>query len=157
MKKAIIFYSYSGNTKRIAERIHSVVGGDIFEVKTKVKYPEDYDTVVEIGKKEVESGYKPEIEKSDVDLKNYDEIYLGTPVWWYTFAPAMKTFIESADFTGKTVYPFATNGGWIGRTFKDFEKECKGATVKNGLNVRFDDDTLVTSVRKIDEWAEKTK
>ena len=62
---------------------------------------------------------------------------LGTPVWWYTFAPAVKTVLSAADWNGKTVYPFATNGGWIGHTFRDMKTACAGADVKQGLNIRF--------------------
>ena len=51
----------------------------------------------------------------DVDLAQFDTIILGAPVWWYTFAPAMHTFLKNTDLSRKTIYPFATNGGWIGR------------------------------------------
>ena len=79
-------------------------------------------------------------------------IVLGTPVWWYTFAPAVHTFLTQQDLSCKTVYPFATNGGWIGHTFADIEKSCKGAEVKEGMNIRFDEDVLRTSEAEIDAW-----
>ena len=69
-------------------------------------------------------GYCPEIKPLNIDLGKYDEVILGTPVWWYTFAPAMHTFLKKNDLSGKTIYPFATNGGWIGHTFKDFANAC---------------------------------
>ena len=73
----------------------------------------------------------------DVDLAQFDTIIFGTPVWWYTFAPAMHTFLKNTDLSRKTIYPFATNGGWIGHTFEDFAKACPEASVKAGLNVRY--------------------
>ncbi len=76
----------------------------------------------------------------------------GTPVWWYTFAPAMHTFLKNQNWSGKTIYPFATNGGWIGHTFKDFKDICTGADVKAGLNVRFNEATLRTSMKDIEDW-----
>ena len=79
----------------------------------------------------------------------------GTPVWWYTFAPAMHTFLKSQDWSGKTVYPFATNGGWIGHTFKDFSEACTGAGVKEGMNIKFDEATLRTSMKDIEKWIGK--
>ena len=79
----------------------------------------------------------------------------GTPVWWYTFAPAVHTFLTQQDLSCKTVYPFATNGGWIGHTFADIEKSCKGAEVKEGMNIRFDEDVLRTSEAEIDAWIQK--
>ena len=82
-------------------------------------------------------------------------IILGTPVWWYTFAPAMHTFLKTQDWKGKTIYPFATNGGWIGHTFKDIKDACTGAEVKSGMNIKFDEATLRTSVKDIENWIDK--
>ena len=82
----------------------------------------------------------------------YDTIVLGTPVWWYTCAPAMRAFLTAHDLGGKTVYPFATNGGWLGRTLKDVAALCPGADVKPGLDVHFDDTTLRTPDKTIDRW-----
>lgn len=92
----------------------------------------------------------PEIEPLGVNLEEYDTIILGTPVWWYTFAPAVKTFLEQNDFSGKKIYTFATNGGWIGNTFKDVEKVCTGASVKGEINIRFDEDKLRTPKNEIE-------
>lgn len=64
----------------------------------------------------------------------------------------MKTFLNTYDLSGKTVFPFATNGGWIGHTFEDFEKACKGADVKKGMNVKFDEATLRTPEKEIEKW-----
>ena len=67
----------------------------------------------------------------------------------------MHTFLKSQDWSGKTVYPFATNGGWIGHTFKDFSEACKGADVKEGMNIKFDEATLRTSMKDIEKWIGK--
>ncbi len=157
MKSLIIYYSYLGNTKGIAELIHSKIGGDIARIETVVPYEGNYNKVVDQGQDEVNRGYCPEIKPLNIDLKNYDTIIIGTPVWWYTFAPAIHTFLNEQNFEGKTIYPFATNGGWIGHTFKDFENGCKGADVKAGLNVRFDQSTLRTAKKDIESWIDKIK
>lgn len=154
MKTLVLFYSYGGNTRGIAEMIQGITGGDIAEIETVKPYVGDYNTVVEQGKQEVDSGFMPEIKPLGVDLSAYDTIVLGTPVWWYTFAPAMKTFIHKSDLSGKTIYPFATNGGWIGHTFKDFEKGCVGADVKKGINIKFSNSSLRTPEEEIKVWAE---
>ena len=162
MKKVIVYYSYRGNTKSIAEMIQKSTGDDIARIETVVPYDGDYNSVVNQGQDEVNSGYCPDgvtgvyvlsginavfkpieilysdsnyvICKNDVQsssgIRMYDEVILGTPVWWYTFAPAMHTFLKENDLSGKTVYPFATNGGWIGHTFKDFANACGTADVK---------------------------
>ena len=64
----------------------------------------------------------------------------------------MHTFLKSQNWNGKTVYPFATNGGWIGHTFKDFKEACVGADVKSGMNIEFDQSTLRTSMKEIERW-----
>ena len=141
MKKVIVYYSYRGNTKSIAEMIQKSTGADIARIETVVPY----------------DGYCPEIKPLNIDLSKYDEVILGTPVWWYTFAPAMHTFLKENDLSGKTVYPFATNGGWIGHTFKDFANACGTADVKQGMNIRFDESVLRTSKSEIQKWIDSIK
>ena len=152
MKTLILYYSYGGNTKRIAEMIQKEIGGDIVRMDTVVPYDGDYDTVVNQGQRENAKGYCPELKPLHIDWKAYNTIILGSLVWWYTFAPAMHSFLKQTDLTGKIVYPFATNGGWLGHTLKDFEKACKGAIVKPGLGVRFDESTLRTPEKEIRTW-----
>lgn len=94
MKKVIVYYSYRGNTKSIAEMIQKSTGDDIARIETVVPYDGDYNSVVNQGQDEVNSGYCPEIKPLNIDLSKYDEVILGTPVWWYTFAPAMHTFLK---------------------------------------------------------------
>ena len=152
MKTLILYYSYGGNTKDIAEKIQKGIGGDLVRIDTAVPYTGSYNQVVDQGQREVDSGFCPELKPVKVDLDAYDTVVLGTPVWWYTFAPAMHTFLKQADLEGKTIYPFATNGGWLGHTMKDFEKLCKGAKVKEGLDVRFDGAKQRTSDAEIQRW-----
>lgn len=154
MKSIVIYYSYGGNTRKIAEKIQKAAGADIVEIETVKPYTGSYNDVVDQGHREVNSGFMPEIKPLKVDLSQYDAVILGSPVWWYTFAPAMKTFLNSADFSGKKVYPFATNGGWIGHTFKDFRNACTGAKVLEGLNIRFNEDKQLTSEKDIQKWME---
>ena len=157
MKALIVYYSYSGNTRRIAQQIQKKTGGDLAEIRTVEPYPDDYDTVVSRGKTEVDAGYMPPCLPLAVNPADYDVIYLGAPVWWYTFAPAVKTFLASHDLTGKKIYPFLTNGGWIGHTAKDIVKACPGALVGQAANIRFDGDRLTTPAGQIETWVEEMK
>ena len=152
MKTLILFYSYGGNTRKIAEMIQQETSSDLEEIKTAFPYEGDYNSVVNQGQREVNSGFMPEILPLKADITTYDQIILGTPVWWYTFAPAMKTFLHENDLSGKTIYPFATNGGWIGHTFADFKKACPNSRVRDGLNVRFDENSLCTTQDEIESW-----
>lgn len=154
MKTLILYYSYGGNTRKIAEMIQERTGADIAEIETVKPYTGSYDDVVEQGDQEVKSGFMPELKPFNLDLSGYDTIVLGSPVWWYTFVPAMKTLLHNLNLTGKTIYPFATNGGWIGHTFKDFEKSCTGAVVKKGMNIAFDERVLRTQESHILHWIE---
>lgn len=121
MKPLVIYYSYRGNTKSIVDMIQKKIDADVLRIETVVPYSTNYNQVVNQGQDEVNRGYCPKLKPVDINLDQYDTIILGTPVWWYTFAPAMHTFLKSQNWKGKTVYPFATNGGWIGHTFEDFQ------------------------------------
>ena len=87
MRSLILYYTYHGNTQRIAERIHAAIGGDIARIDTVAPYTGDYDDVVAQGEREVKQGYLPPLKPMDIDLDRYDTIVLGTPVWWYTCSP----------------------------------------------------------------------
>lgn len=155
MKSIVLYYSYSGNTRRVAERIGEAAGADIAEIRTAAPYTGSYDDVVDQGRWEVNSGFLPEIEALDVDMSQYDTVILGTPVWWYTLAPAMSSFLRSADLAGKTVHPFAVNGGWLGHTLQDIKKACCGADVREGLSVRFNGSRQLTADADIQAWARR--
>ena len=155
MKALIIYYSYTGNTRKIAYMIRQSIGGEIAEIKTVEPYSDDYDTVVDQGQQEVKQGYMPKIKPIGANLDDYDTLILGTPVWWYTFAPAVKTFLHENDLNGKTVYSFITNGGWIGHTERDITNACKNVEVRKAINIKFDETNLSTSEAEIYEWIKK--
>ena len=121
MKKLlIVYYSWSnGNTERIAKKLQSIAGGNLLRIDTAVPYSGSYNDVVEQGQQEVNRGYEPALKRIDVDITAYDVIAVGTPTWWYTMAPAVKTFLHRYDFAGKTVVPFMTNAGWPGHVIQD--------------------------------------
>lgn len=155
-KKLVVYYSYTGNTKMIAENIQKKLGCDILEIKPVIPYSTDYQTVVDEEQNNESAKKTPEIEKIDVDLNNYDEIIIGSPVWWYTIAPVIRTFLKENDLSGKTIIPFATNAGWLGRTFKEIKDLCPNSNVENEMNIVFEgySDNLVTSPDELDNWLE---
>lgn len=108
--------------------------------------------MVEQGKQEVDHGVKPKIKPIEVKFEEYDTIIIGTPVWWYTYAPAVATFLSEYDLSNKTIIPFVTNGGWIGHTIKDIENACKNASVTNAINIKFDTDRMVIPESKLEKW-----
>lgn len=155
-KKIVVFFSYTGNTKKIAESIQKKLNCDILEIKPVKPYSTDYQTVVDEEQNNESSKKKPEIQSINKDLSQYDEIIVGSPVWWYTIAPVIRTFLSENDLKGKIIKPFATNAGWLGRTFQEIEKLCPDSKVEKGMNIVFESysDNLVTSPDEIDKWIE---
>lgn len=156
MNKLVVYFSYTNHTKMIAEKIKESLDCDILEIKTVVPYSNDYQTVVDDEHNSEASNHLPEIENINTDLSKYDEIIIGTPVWWYRPAPAIRTFLTQNDLSGKTIIPFATNAGWLGRTFTEIKKLCPNSNVKGEMNIVFssnyNDMSLVTSLDEINNW-----
>ena len=94
----------------IVDKIREKLDCDILKIET-VPYSTDYDTVVNDEQNSERSDFLPEIKEININLDNYDEIILGTPVWWYRPVPAIRSFLTKDDLSGKTVIPFATNAG----------------------------------------------
>lgn len=155
-KILIAYFSWGGNTKSIAEKIHSQVGGDMFKIETAVPYPEDYnEAAYGVAKKQHEEGTKPEL-KDNGDVSEYDVIFVGTPAWWYEMAPAVKTFLSENNFEGKIIVPFITHGGGGKYTIaEDMSKFAKGAKVLSPFVVYGKGDSSTDS--QIKEWLNKLK
>ena len=157
----VAYYSWScGNTENIAEQLSNACNADIARIETVEPYPEDYRETVEQGQREVNAGFMPEIEPLEYNLADYDVIAIGTPTWWYTMAPAVKTLLSENDFTDKTVVALSTNGGWAGNVTADIEGACAGAAFGPSIEVRFDStggDHQETSQREVDSWIEKVR
>lgn len=154
MSKLVVYFSYTGNTRMIANKIKEKLNCDILEIKTVVPYSNDYDTVVNDEHNSEASNYLPEIQDISLDLSKYNEIILGTPVWWYRPVPAIRTFLTQNDLSGKVIKPFATNAGWLGRTFKEIKTLCPDSKVADGMNIVFESysDKLITKEQEIDNW-----
>ena len=156
MKTLLVYYSYTGNTKIIANIIKEKLNCDILELKPKVPFLiEDYDAIVNEYQSNESTKKCVEIEDINVDLKDYDKVIIGTSVWWYTITPVIREFLKKYDLSNKEVYAFATNAGWLGRTFKEIKGHCD---VKKELNVQFTEDwrehKYLTSDNEIKEFIE---
>lgn len=160
-KTLVVYYSWScGNTEKIAEQLANACDADIARIETVVPYPEDYQETVDQGQREVNAGFMPEIEPLEYSPADYDVIVIGTPTWWYTMAPAVKTFIAENDFSGKTVVVLSTNGSWPGNVTADIEDACAGASFGPALEVQFDStggDHQETPQSQVDAWIEQIR
>lgn len=125
----VIYYSLSGHTKRIAEIIKQETNADIYEIKTLEKIdttPWFYMTLRE----QLKENKYPEIQKDFPDFSKYDVIFVGAPVWWYTMATPLYSFLQKVDFEGKKVAPFSTQGSNFGTYFEDFATYAKNANLQ---------------------------
>ena len=155
-KMIVVYYSWSnGNTEKIAKLIQKITASDIARIETLKPYTGSYEEVVEQGKREVESWFKPEIKPLLVDCKNYDVIAVGTPTWWYTMAPAVSSFLNSQNWHGKIVVPFMTDAGWPGHVIDDIKKTCQGAQFAQEMEIRFDSNGgshMETAESEVEKW-----
>ena len=110
----IIYFSQTGTTKSVAEKIAGITGGDLFEITAAEPYSEDdinwHDDNSRATKEQNDKNARPKIANDTVNLDAYSTIYLGYPIWFGQAPRIMDTFVESHDFDGKTVIPFCTSG-----------------------------------------------
>ena len=116
MSKVLVsYFSASGVTKRVAEKIAKAINGDLFEIEPTQKYTsEDLDWTNKQSRSSLEMSnrtFRPKIKEKKINLSNYNTILIGFPIWWGVCPTVVNTFIESKDFTGKTLIPFCTSGG----------------------------------------------
>lgn len=127
-KALVVYYSLSNHTKEIAEMIKLKTGADIYEIKTAEELNQSPKLYLAI-KKQLNTGQYPEINHDLPDLSQYDIIFVGAPVWWYTIATPMLSYLQQTDFMGKKVVPFSTQGSNPGKFFEDFGKKAKNAKI----------------------------
>jgi flavodoxin len=132
-KILIAYYSWSGNTKKIAELIERETGGTLFEIEPVPQYTKDYQAVVAQAKQEIEAGFRPEL-KAMPKIISYTGVFLGSPIWWHTMAPPLAAFIDRIDLNRKIAVPFHTHGGGgVGSFEKDVAKMCRDSTIQEGF------------------------
>jgi len=152
----IVYFSHSGNTREIANQIHQSVGGDIFEIQTVNLYPSNYAALVMQAKQERESGYKPALKTKIENIKSYDVIFIGSPVWGGTMPQPIVSFLSEYDLSGKTIVPFCTHGGWgQGQSFTDIAKLSPQSTVLEGFAI--EGNKVETAQPEIAIWLSKIK
>ena len=123
----------TGNTGVMAHMIAEASGGELFSIRTVEPYPNNYNDTVDVGETEKNNGIYPELATHIENLDQYDTIFVGFPIWWYVAPTIINTFLESYDFSGKTIVPFATSGGsGMGNTNEKLAPSCPGAILMKG-------------------------
>jgi flavodoxin len=157
-KVLVIYYSLTGNTKNIAEKIGKKIGGDVFEIKTVRTYPPEYSVLTEEAKRELQADDLPPLKKSPPHMSSYDLILVGSPVWWYTVSTPVMNFLRQADFAGKKVSAFCTHEGGIGKFFPHFKEQARNAVVLEGLELYEPRQSRKGEVDKaLDSWLGKLR
>lgn len=136
-KVLIIYYSLSGITKEIAEKLQAMTGGDLYEIQTVKTYPTTMPGLYEEPKKELEERNLPQLKNAPPDMSSYDLILVGGPVWWYTVPTPIMTFLEEADFAGKRVAAFCAYATTLGQYLPHFKEQAKNAVVLDGLHLSY--------------------
>ena len=129
-------YVKVGNTEIVANIIKDLIPADSFKIEMKNPYSPVYMTCIEEAKKDFRAKARPELVSVPESIDKYDTVILAYPNYWGTMPMAVYTFLESFDFSGKTILPLCTNeGSGMGSSEREIKKTCPGATVKKGLPI----------------------
>ena len=132
-KTLVAYFSATGRTAKAAELLADALGADIHEIQPKVPYTKaDLNWLNKKSRSSVEMNnktFRPEIAESNVQIAEYDVIFLGFPIWWYVAPTIINTFLESSDFSGKKIILFATSGGSkFGKTVEELKVSVSADT-----------------------------
>ena len=155
-KILVAYFSASGVTAKAAWKLSEAIGADLHEIKPEVLYSSaDLNWMDKKSRSSVEMNdpsSRLTIAEKLADMEKYDVVFVGFPIWWYVAPTIINTFLESYDFSGKTIIPFATSGGsGMGKTNEKLGPSCPGATLLQGklLNGNLSEDSLKNWVKNL--------
>lgn len=137
----VVYFSHGGNTQKLAKEVSDQVGGDFRQIVPTVPYPEG-DELFDYTEEEQNNDGRPAFNDLDIDMNDYDTIFIGYPIWWYTYPQIILSFFDEYDLSDKTIVPFVTHGGSsMSGTEEDMRNYLadKNVTVLNGLAVSRND------------------
>ena len=145
------YFSWSGNTEQMAQMIAEETGADLFEIAPAAPYTDDYDELLDIAQQEQAEDARPELAAQVENWDSYDTVFVGYPNWWSDAPMTVYTFLESYDWTGKTLIPFNTSAsGGFGRSLSRIEESAAGAEILEGLDLT--ESELPDAQNRITEW-----
>lgn len=152
----IAYYSWSGNTRRLAQIIHKIIGGTLFEIEPVTPYPNSYNATVGQARREIHSGYRPQLKTKLTSIEPYNVIFIGSPNWWGTIAPPVATFLSEHNFSGKVIAPFFTHGGGgVQNMLTDLKKLCPNSRVLEPYVVQ--GSRVSAAEKSVSEWLHRIK
>lgn len=136
-RKLVAYFSASGVTAKVAEKLSEAIGADLYAIEPEVPYTKaDLDWMDKKSRSTIEMNNpasRPAITGKRDNMNDYDTVFVGFPIWWYVAPTIINTFLESYDLTDKTIIPFSTSGGSdMGKTNEKLLPSCKGAKLLNG-------------------------
>lgn len=147
----IAYFSWSGNTEQVAQIIQRETGGDLFEIAPAAPYTDDYNELLDIAQQEQSDSARPELASQAENWAQYDTVFVGYPNWWNDAPMAVYTFLESYDWSGKTLIPFNTSAsGGFGRSLSGLEESASGAAILEGIS--FTERTLGDAQSEVTAW-----
>ena len=156
MNALVAYFSASGTTAKAAKALAKAAGADLYEIKPAVPYTSaDLNWMDKRSRSSVEMNDKhsrPALADTDAPVAGYDVIFLGFPIWWYTAPTIINTFLESYDFTGKTVVLFASSGGsGLGKSAAELRPSAPGTRIVDGrlLNGQLSENGLKSWIEKM--------
>jgi flavodoxin len=152
-KVLIAYFSWSGNTRGIAQEIQSQTGADIFELSPVEPYSSDYNTVLMEAQEDQHNQARPELTGHVENMDDYDTIILGYPNWWASIPMPIASFLEEYDFSGKRIIPFCSHGGGrFGQSLTAIAKLAPDADIGEGLSVHYSGGANLSE--DIQDWLE---
>jgi flavodoxin len=141
-KVLIAYFSWSGNTRGIAQEIQRQTGADLFEISPVKPYSSDYNTVLMEAQEDQHRQARPELSGHVENMEDYDTVILGYPNWWASIPMPIASFLEEYDFTGKQIIPFCSHeGGRFGQSLTAIAKLAPDAVIGEGLSVHYSGDS----------------
>lgn len=136
-KTLVAFFSASGVTRQVAQKLAAAAQADLYEIKPAIPYTQaDLNWRDKSSRSSVEMknlAIRPQLADTDAKIEQYDRILLGYPIWWYMAPTIINTFLESYDFSGKSIILFATSGGsGFGKSVKELSPSCPNAVIREG-------------------------
>ena len=147
----IAYFSWSGNTEQVARIIQQETDGDLFEIAPAAPYTDDYNELLDIARQEQADTARPELAGRVENWDQYDTVFVGYPNWWSDAPMAVYTFVESYDWSGKTLVPFNTSAsGGFGSSLSGLEESAAGASILDGIS--FTERTLGDAQSEVTAW-----
>ncbi len=155
-KTLIVYFSLTGNTDYLAKVIQNKTNADIYRIRVKTPYPIERADLLKRVKKEQDTGNYPDLKSLPNNIDAYDQILIGSPVWFRSVSTPISSLLKQVDFKAKKVAAFCTCGSKSGNFFSDFKKQAKNVTILQGFELcRFHEKKDEILNEALDVWLKK--